>query len=224
MRIVWDFHGEIDCDVPNPSIFTTFVPERMQIKSVGATVFDGKCRGMITLLIRLRFLLDYRLIGLYYYHIAHCNVSQCPFECQRMTKQLITKTIFDSANIRHKDADTLASLILVAIRDKIASSGEVRLPGIGTFVTEGKPKRIGKKSLAAALEASGLAIGHEDALVDVFLGHIEKEIGPSCSISLPTLGSLSLTEVRPGNSKRSVRFRASPLLLGAVDGVSINEA
>lgn len=134
-----------------------------------------------------------------------------------MTKQLITQAIFESANIRHKDADALASVVLVAIRDEIINKGELSLPGIGTFVVGPRPHKITKAELVNVVRSSG-EITREDASfsVDVVMD-VAKFIADSKKpYTFFKMGEFSPCEAYPSKVQRVVRFKASPVLLSGL--------
>jgi nucleoid DNA-binding protein len=166
----------------------------------------------------LKFALATSYIGLYHHHIAHCFISQCAFLVKKqMTKQLITQAIFESANIRHKDADALASVVLVAIRDEIINKGELSLPGVGTFVVGPRPRKITKADLVNVIRSSG-EITREDASFSVDLVmDVAKFIAESKTpYAFFNMGEFAPCEAYPSQIQRVVRFKASPLLLGGL--------
>lgn len=130
-----------------------------------------------------------------------------------MTKKLITDALIEATSMRHKDADVLASLILVTIRDEIIKEGEVRLPGIGTFLVGDSPTRLSKKDVANAVYRTGIVNRQEAfSIASAMLDYLKGVVASSSCVALHGIGEISVTEPTTSISKRTVRFRASPYL------------
>lgn len=129
-----------------------------------------------------------------------------------MTKQLITKVFLQSLNIGHKDADVLARIVLTELREELERTGELRLPGIGSWSVVDGPKRIGKPRIVKAITETGIVNNEEGAVIaNAVLDLLEKEVieNQAC-IVLPSVGELMSAGANTG--KKIVRFRPSPHL------------
>lgn len=134
-----------------------------------------------------------------------------------MTKQTITQAIFESANIRHKDADALASVVLVAIRDEIIAKGEFSLPGVGTFTVGPRPHKITKAELTKVARVYG-EISRDQAsfAADVVMGVVDFIASSDVPFTFFHLGEFAPVESYPSDVRRVVRFKAAPALLAGI--------
>ena len=129
-----------------------------------------------------------------------------------MTKKLISEALFSSLNVKYKDAETIATLILVTIRDHLRETGEVRLPGIGTFSALDRPKRLRMRNLTQAVRSIDLVTDAQaEKITQKLLAVLKSELATGSSLILPGLGELAMVKDQR-NSKQIVRLQLCPAL------------
>jgi nucleoid DNA-binding protein len=115
-------------------------------------------------------------------------------------------------------------LILVTIRDHLRETGEVRLPGIGTFSALDRPKRLRMRNLTDSVRSTDLVTDTQaEEITKKLLAVLKSELAKGSSLILPGMGELAMVKDQR-NSKQIVRLQLCPALKSKARGGPSNGA